>query len=138
MERSDELRDLMLRFYDALNSGDVGFFDRHFSREADTRAIGTDPEEWWSGQRVAEVFKEQIEAMGGSMRVSAGDPEAFAEGSVGWVADRAATFALPDGGSLSLRFTGVLHREDGDWRFVQTHGSLGVANEESFGEDLPT
>jgi hypothetical protein len=31
----------------------------------------------------------------------------------------------------------VLHREDGDWKFVQSHASVGVANEEAFGE-LPT
>jgi ketosteroid isomerase-like protein len=137
VERSDELRDLFLRFYDALAKGDAGFFDHHFSRDADVRGIGTDPHEWWPGPRVAEVFKEQIEAIGGGMALKAGDPEAYAEGSVGWVADRA-TFTLPDGGELQLRFTGVLHREDGDWKFVQSHGSLGVANEESFGEELPT
>jgi ketosteroid isomerase-like protein len=136
MERSDELRDLFLGFYEALANGDVAFFDRHFSREADVRGIGTDPQEWWSGPRVAEVFKEQIEAMGGSMVLKPGDPEAYVEGSVGWVADQA-TLTLPDGGELPVRFTGVLHREDGEWRFVQSHGSLGVANEESFGE-LPT
>jgi hypothetical protein len=137
MERSDELRNLFLQFYDALISGDAGFFDRHFSRAADVRAIGTDPQEWWSGPRVIEVFKDQIDAMGGSMPLTPGDPEAYAEGSVGWVADQA-TFTLPDGGELTVRFTGVLHREDGDWKFVQSHGSLGVANEAAFGEGLPT
>jgi len=63
MERSDELRDFSLGFYEALANGDVAFFDRHFSREADVRGIGTDPQEWRSGPRVAEVFEEQIEAM---------------------------------------------------------------------------
>jgi ketosteroid isomerase-like protein len=136
MERSDELRELLLGFYDAMASGDVAFVENHFSRDAGVRGIGTDPQEWWSGPRVAEVFKEQIEAMGGSMPLKAGDPEAYAEGSVGWVADQP-TPRLPHGGELPLRFTGVLHREHGEWRFVQSHGSLGVANEESFGE-LPT
>ncbi len=75
--------------------------------------------------------------MGGSVPLTPGDPEAYVEGSVGWVADQA-TLTLPDGGELRLRFTGVLHREDGECRFVQSHGSLGVANEDSFGEELPT
>ena len=136
MERSDELRGVFLEFYDALAKGDTAFLERHFSGDADMRAIGTDPDEWWAGARVMEVFREQLEAMGGSMPLAPGDPEAFVEGSVGWVADRA-TIALPDGGELAVRVTGVLHREDGDWRFVQTHASLGVANEESVGE-LPT
>jgi adenylate cyclase len=136
MERSDELRDVLLRFYDALAAGDLSFFDRHMSGDAGVRGIGTDPDEWWAGPRVAEVFKEQVDATGG-MPLKPGDPEAYVEGSVGWVADQA-TLTLPDGGELRLRFTGVLHREDGEWKFVQSHGSLGVANEDSFGEELPT
>jgi ketosteroid isomerase-like protein len=136
MERSDELRELMLGFYDALANGDVAFVERHFSGDADARAIGTDPQEWWSGPRVVEVFKEQVQAMGGRMPLRPGEPEAYVEGSVGWVADQT-VFILPDGGELPFRVTCVLHREDGDWKFVQSHASVGVANEEAFGE-LPT
>jgi len=136
MERSDELRELMLRFYDAMGGGDTVFVDRHFSRDPEARAIGTDPQEWWSGPRVVEVFKEQLDAMGGRMPFKPGDPEAYVEGSVGWVADQSA-FILPDGGELPFRVTCVLHREDGEWKFVQSHASVGVANEEAFGE-LPT
>jgi hypothetical protein len=33
MERSDELRELMLGFYDALGDGDTAFVNRHFSRD---------------------------------------------------------------------------------------------------------
>ena len=127
----------MLRFYDAMGSGDTAFVDRHFSRDPDARAIGTDPQEWWSGPRVVEVFKEQLDAMGGRMPFTPGDPEAYVEGSVGWVADRVA-FILPDGGELPCRVTCVLHREDGEWKFVQSHASVGVANEEAFGEPRPS
>lgn len=136
MEPSSELRDLFVRLYDAIAKGDVAFIEQHFSDADELRAIGTDVEEWWSGQRVPEVFKEQIEAMGGSMPLKPGDPEAYVEGSVGWVADRG-TLTLPDGGSLPVRVTAVAHREDGDWRLVQWHASLGVPNEETVGE-LPT
>jgi hypothetical protein len=136
MERSDELRALMLGFYEALATGDVSFVERHFARDPATRAIGTDPQEWWSGARVIEVFREQLHAMGGRMPMRAGDPEAYQEGTVGWIADQAA-FLLPDGGELPFRITCVAHREGGDWRFVQTHASLGVPNDPAFGE-LPT
>jgi len=138
MEQSGELRDVMLAFYDALSRGDLEFFDRHFSNAREVRAIGTDPGEWWrGGAAVSGVWKEQIEALGGSMNITPGDLEAFTEGSVGWVADRA-TFNLPDGSSLPIRFTAVFHTEDGDWKLVQSHGSIGVSNEESIGEELPT
>lgn len=136
MEQSPELQDVMLRFYKALASGDVSFLDRYISTSNEVRGIGTDPEEWWAGGRLVEVWKEQIEAMGGSMPLTAGDPEAYIEGSVGWVADRP-TLRMPDG-EVPVRFTAVFHRENGDWKIVQSHGSLGVANEESFGEELPT
>jgi ketosteroid isomerase-like protein len=102
------------------------------------RAIGTDPGEWWSGgAAVSGVWKEQIEVLGGSMNITPGDLEAFSEGSVGWVADRA-TFNLPDGSRLPVRFTAVFHTEHGDWKLVQSHGSIGVSNEESIGEELQT
>ncbi len=137
MERSDELLGVVVGFYEALSKGDLGFFDRHFSRSEGVRGIGTDPDEWWSGGRLAEVWQEQIEAMGGSMPLEPGQPEAYTEGTVGWVADRPA-LVLPDGGRLPLRFTAVFHREDDDWKLVQSHGSIGVANEETFGDDIPT
>jgi len=131
MDRSPELRDLMLRFYEALASGDASFIDRHFSAAQDARGVGTDPDEWWHGPRVAGAWKEQLEAMGGSMPLVAGDPEAYVEGTVGWVADRP-TLQL-QGGAVSVRLTAVFHREGGDWRLVQAHGSLGVPNEEPSG-----
>jgi hypothetical protein len=136
MEQSVELRDVMLGFYEALASGDLSFLDRHISTAGEVRGIGTDPDEWWAGGHLLEVWKEQIEAMGGSMPLAAGDPEAYSEGSVGWVADRP-ILKTPDG-DVPLRFTAVFRREDGAWKIVQSHGSLGVANEESFGENLPT
>jgi ketosteroid isomerase-like protein len=138
MVQSSELRDVMLSFYDALGKGDLSYFDRHFSTSGDVRAIGTDPAEWWrGGAAVAEIWRGQIEALGGSMNIAPGDVEAFTEGSVGWVADQA-TFSLDDGSKLPIRFTAVFHQEDGDWKLVQSHGSIGVSNEESIGEDLPT
>jgi ketosteroid isomerase-like protein len=136
MERSEELRDVMLQFYSALSSGDLSFIDRHFSTADDVRGIGTDPTEWWSGRRLIDVWKEQMAALGGTMPISAGDPEAFVEGEVGWVADRP-TLDVGDGNPVAIRFTAVFHKEDGDWKLVQSHGSIGLPNESSFGE-LPT
>ncbi len=129
MERSPALRDLMLRFYEALANGDTSFFDRHFSGAQATRGVGTDPEEWWQGSQVAGAWKEQLEAMGGTMPLVAGDPEAYVEGTVGWAADRPALQL--QAGAVPVRFTAVFHQEEGEWKLVQVHGSLGVPNEES-------
>lgn len=42
------------------------------------------------------------------------------------------------GTQLPLRITGVLERENGTWRFAQWHASIGVTNEESFGDGITT
>ncbi len=131
MDRSPELRDLILRFYEALSNGDSSFIDSHFSVADAARGVGTDPEEWWEGPGVAGAWKEQLEVMGGSMPLVAGDPEAYVEGTVGWAADRP-TLELP-GGTVAVRLTAVFHQEDGAWKLVQVHGSLGVPNEQPSG-----
>lgn len=127
MDRSPELRELLLGFYEALSNGEASFIDRHFSAAEEARGVGTDPDEWWQGGRVADAWKEQLEAMGGTMPLVAGDPEAYVEGTVGWAADRP-TLRLP-GGAVAVRLTAVFHREDGEWKLVQVHGSLGVPNQ---------
>jgi len=131
MDESPELRALVLRFYEALSNGDTAFIDRHFSVVPSARGIGTDPGEWWQGPRMANAWKEQLEAMGGSMPIVAGDPEAYVEGTAGWAADQP-TLQL-GGGAVAVRLTAVFRLEEGEWKLVQIHGSLGVPNEEPSG-----
>lgn len=128
MDRSPELRDLVLRFYEALASGDASFIDRHFSTAEAALGVGTDPGEWWQGHRVAAAWKAQLEGMGGSMPLVAGAPEAYVDGTVGWVADQP-TLEL-SAGSIPVRLTMVFHREEGAWKVIQIHGSLGVPNDQ--------
>ena len=45
---------------------------------------------------------------------------------------------LPDGNSLETPLTGIVHREDGEWRLVQAYLSIAVADEEALGQELPT
>ena len=66
MEHSNELRDLMLRFYEATTSGDLSFLENHVSRREGTVFVGTDPNEWWEGfEAFAQAMRAQSEAMGG-------------------------------------------------------------------------
>lgn len=137
MRESQELRDVYLRLCEAEASGDLGFIERLFSREAGMLAIGTDPGEWWAGSdRTLQAFKAQFAALGGKVPISAGEPLAWEEGTVGWVADQP-RLRLPDG-DVRFRLTGVFHKEGGEWRLVQTHASLGVSNEAVVGRELPT
>ncbi len=137
MEHSDELRDLMLRFYEATTSGDLSFLERHVSRQEGTVFVGTDPNEWWEGfEAFAEAMRAQSEAMEGEMQIVAGRLQAYQEGSIGWVIDRDASFRLPDGTEIPFRNSCVFHLEDGEWKLIHGHTSIGVRNEELFGEDV--
>ena len=62
---------------------------------------------------------------------------AYSEGTVGWVACRP-RLVFGDGNTTTLRFTGVLHLEDGVWRSVQSHLSVGATNEETVGYEMTT
>jgi ketosteroid isomerase-like protein len=136
MEQSDELRDLTLRFYEAATTGDLSFVDRHVSRQEGAVFVGTDPDEWWEGyESLREAMRTQSEAIEG-MRIVPGELQAYREGNVGWVVDRDASFRLPDGTQIPFRNTVVFRREDGEWILVHGHSSIGVRNEEMFGEDI--
>jgi hypothetical protein len=54
------------------------------------------------------------------------------------VVDRDASFELADGTQIPFRSTLVFRREEGEWKLVHLHSSLGVRNEEMFGEDVPS
>lgn len=138
MESSAELKEVILRFYEALASGGLAALDCLLSRREGILAIGTDPKEWWADYpTLRQVFQAQMAEMGGGVPVVAGDPQAYREGSVGWAADRP-TFKLPDGTELPFRLTAVLHQEDGRWKVVQSHASIGVPNAEAVGQELTT
>jgi hypothetical protein len=138
MEHSEELRDLTLRFYKASASGDVSFFDRHLSRQEGAEFIGTHSNEWWEGlEALREAARTQSEAIeGGGLEIVGGQPQAYREGNVGWVIDRNASFRLADSTQIPFRNTGVFRREDGEWKLVHGHTSIGVRSEELFGEDV--
>jgi SnoaL-like protein len=138
MEQSDELRDLTLRFYGAIATGDLSFLERHVSRQEGAVFVGTDPNEWWEGfEAFVEAMRTQAEAMGGGgLQIVPGQLRAYRQGSVGWTIDRDASFRLPDGTGIPFRNSAVFLEEDGEWKLIHAHTSIGVRNEELLGEDV--
>lgn len=137
MNPSTEIKDAMLRVYAASASADAGASLRDFSRQEGVLAIGTDPNEWWVGfDTIAQVFKAQLPEMGGAIQIKSGELHAFAEGTVGWAADRAILQVL--GREIPVRVTTVFHQEDGEWKVVLHHISIGVLNTEALGKELTT
>lgn len=129
MERSPELEALVGAWFEAASRGDASLVDRHVSGHEGNRLIGSDPDEWLAGSMVADFLRGEAERSGGNVSFAPSETEAFEEGTVGWATTRL-TVTLPDGKYVSPRWSAVLHREEGVWRFVQTHASIAVPNDE--------
>jgi hypothetical protein len=137
VEQSTELKELYLRICEAISSGDYSFFEGHFSQKEGVLAIGTDPTEWWAGYAtITKVFKAQLKETGG-VQILADTPQAYCDGSIGWVAGRP-TLKLPDGTEMPVRLTAVFQKEQNGWKIVQWHFSTGISNEDLIGEMLTT
>ena len=131
MKRSAELQDIILAAFKDYSSDNASAIERHTSRQDGVRLIGTDPNEWFEGEQAAKVLKREAENP--SFRVSSLDElEVFVEGSVGWASGRP-TWILEDGREIPSRWTAVFHQEDGEWKMVQAHTSVGVPDTELFG-----
>jgi hypothetical protein len=133
MQQAPELKDVVMRFYDAVSRGDGGVMEEMTSRDGALVFIGTDPNEWF--EDIAGI-RRMLEAQAGAgVTVIPGDIRAHRDGAIGWVADRG-RFKLPDGSEVPFRMTAVFHQENGTWKLIQEHASFGVSNEEAIGDDL--
>lgn len=130
MERSAEIVALVEAWFDAATKGDPSLVTMHVSPSEATRLIGSDPSEVYKGGAdVAAFLKGEVEGSGGRATFTPTDTEAFREGSVAWATTHV-TIAMPDGRQVSPRWSAVFHLEDGIWKFVQTHASIAVPNDQ--------
>ena len=67
---------------------------------------------------MAGFLRGEVVNAGGNVRFDPRQIEAFSEGTVGW-ATTMLRITLPDGGTVSPRWSSVLHREGDQWKFVQ-------------------
>ena len=128
VQPSDDVRNGMLRFYEAFSSGDPGAIDAVVTR-GDAVVIGTDARQWTVGRESwVQGYREAIELFPNITVRSGHDLVAYAEGSLGWATDRP-TFLLADGLALPARTSAVLRQEDGTWKLVHLHVSFGVPDD---------
>ena len=126
----DEVRKVLDEMIEAQNAGDTGRLRSMLSERPDAVHIGTDAEEWWTSGQVVDAV---AAASGGDdIRAVADDIDVHIHGDIAWAEGRG-RFTRADGAEQPVRMTGVLVREDNQWKVVQSHASIGVPNADIFG-----
>jgi hypothetical protein len=128
MQRSGSVEQAVRRLYERFSANDVAEFGSDLAPASNAMVIGTGPTEWYEGREAwIGAYAEQVAAIPG-IRLEAGEPHGWEQGTVAWAADRP-TFVLPDGTRVPVRLTAVFLRDGSDWKPVQAHFSLGVPDE---------
>jgi ketosteroid isomerase-like protein len=129
-ESQDEIRKVLDEMTEALNAGDAARLRTMVSQRPDAVHIGTDAEEWWTSKEVVDGVA--AADSGDDIQVVTGDVGIHVQGDIAWVEGRA-RFTRADGAERPVRMTSVFVREDGHWKMVQSHASIGVPNADIFG-----
>jgi hypothetical protein len=130
MEQSHAVGDGLRAFYERFSRHDPDGFAEIISTDPGVSVIGSGPGEGhddrdsWIG-----AYRDSIAQAG--LRLESGpNLRGWQEGSVGFARDDP-RFMLPDGSYLPTRLTGVLHLQDGQWKVVHLHFSVGVPDEQA-------
>ncbi|MFP5488396.1 MAG: nuclear transport factor 2 family protein [Acidimicrobiia bacterium] len=104
--------------------GAAAWRDRFVDHAQGLRVIGTEDGEWLSGEAAFAVFADPSAHVDPMPSVVLSDLEAYEHGGTGWVACRP-LLSLPDGSTLTLRWTAVFERTGPSWTLRQLHVSRG-------------
>ena len=127
-EPSPEIEQVLRDTLDALARSDVEWIGRRTSRDPCVLGIGSDPAEWAEGyDNLMPVWGESTPDAEFGVKVGLDEVRGFREGSVGWAAGHG--YFEMAGKRRGVRMTAVLHVEDGEWKTVQAHASIGVPND---------
>ena len=130
-KQSPELERLFRDMIRAIETSDIGFIERTTSHEEGVVAIGSDPAEVAEGyDQIIPLMRSSTPEGGMEIRARLDEVKAYEEGDLGWGYGRG-RFET-DGESVDVRFTAALHREEGEWKIVQSHASIGVPNDRMF------
>ena len=125
----DQVRKVIDETLEAQNAGDAARLRSMLSERADGAHIGTDAEEWDTSNQVVDAAA----AVGGDdIQAVADEFDIHIQGDVAWAEGRG-RFTRAGGGERPVRMTCVLIRENGQWKVVQSHASIGVPNADIFG-----
>lgn len=84
MQRSTEIESIIREWFECVARGDATWLDRHLSRDADLRIIGTDPKEWLKGEQASDLLRADLGSLAGAAKFEVMDAEGYVEGEFGW------------------------------------------------------
>jgi len=127
-ERAPEIEQVLRDTVDAIVKSNLEEIGQRTSRDPCVLTIGSDAGEWGEGyEQIMQLFSASGPEGEHGVTVGLDDVKAFREGSVGWTA--AHGYFEIEGTRVPVRLTAVFHEEDGGWKAVQSHASIGVPNE---------
>jgi len=123
MKTSGDIKQALLRFYDRRSAADTSSFESIVSKEVKI-VLGTTEGEWF-------LDREKLRGDFGKagLRVESDSVLGFEEGTMGWAVDKP-TLQGPNGYVVKTRLSVVFRHEDGEWKIVHMHFSVGVPDEE--------
>jgi len=134
MQASPELHTIITEWFTMwglVSNRKPSWVDFHLSRSVELHTIGTDPGEWLEGEEAFSHMKQEMNGTG-DIKFSPGEIKAWQEGMVGWGIARP-TLTLSNGKRIPLRWSAIFHQEEGEWKMVQLHVSVGVPNKQLLG-----
>ncbi len=130
MIESTAVRDGLLAFYDRFSAHDPEGFAAGIADVPGVSVIGSGPDEGHATRAAwLDAYEKFISQIGLRLE-SGGQAAGWERDGVGFATDTP-RFVLPDGSFLPTRVTGVLEREDGTWKIVHLHFSVGVPDEDA-------
>jgi adenylate cyclase len=133
MEPSEEIRRIVERWMRAISERDFESMFGRVSEHPGAVMIGTAAEEWYHGSEAHAIWARQLGELGSFSSVAT-EIEAWEEGSVGWATVKE-TLSWDDE-ETEGRATYVFHLERGEWKAVQIHWSVPIANADLYGKEL--
>ena len=117
---------------EALRTADAQRLDSLLSDRPGCVHIGSDPSEWFSKDQLLAGVNEAMSAGDDQVRAEIDTVDVYALGDVAWAEGRG-RFVSSRREARDVRMTGVFVRDNGQWKSVQSHASIGVPNQQMFG-----
>lgn len=115
-------------YFDALITGDTDRLIKMMSLADHYVKIGTEPDEHIEGGENARDYFQRIITNAADITIAYEHLDVQERGDVAWFYTRQIWRLkwLGNPEELAVRLTGVLEKEEGTWKFVQIHASVGV------------